>query len=158
MARVAVAALCWMLIFCFAAPVRAQECACPSCCQRLVPTPSDIRDVEGGPSETELKAVMAGGATAAIGAYVAGFFAARAQHHQNAAIDAIPIAGAVASAARNAPDDHNTPLLLFSAGLQAMGLLVIAASATDLAALRRLAVDVEAGPGGCGVRLTWRLP
>jgi hypothetical protein len=162
MARVGVAmgggaALVWMMTLCSATPARAQPCACSGCCQ-LLPPPPDERDPETGPSEHELHAVMAGGATAAVAAFVLGVFAARAQNHTNAAIDNIPIAGAVASAARNAPDDHNTPLLLFSAGVQAMGLLVIAAAATDLAALRRLSVDVGAGPGGCGVRLTWRLP
>jgi len=150
------AALLWMMTLCSAAPARAQACTCPGCCQ-LVPPPPNQLDPANGPSRRELNAVMAGGATAAIGAYVAGIFAARAQNHQNIAIDSIPIAGAVASAARNAPDDR-TPLLLFSAGVQAMGLLVIAAAATDLAALRRLSVDVGAGPNGCDVRLTWRLP
>ena len=161
MARVGVAtgaaALLWMVTLCSATTARAQACTCPGCCQLVAPPP-DAPDPESGPSEHELHAVMAGGATAAVAAYVVGVFAARGQNHQNAAIDNIPIAGAVASAARNAPDDHNTPLLLFSAGVQAMGLLVIAAAATDLAALRRLSVDVGAGPGGCGVRLTWRLP
>jgi hypothetical protein len=162
MARVGMAmsgaALLCMMTLCSATPARAQPCTCSGCCQPLVPPPPDEREPETGPSEHELHAVMAGGATAAIAAYVLGVFAARAQNHTNAAIDNIPIAGAVASAARNAPDDHNTPLLLFSAGVQAMGVLVIAAAATDLAALRRLSVEVGAGPGGCGVRLTWRLP
>ncbi|MCA1664771.1 MAG: hypothetical protein LC659_10955 [Myxococcales bacterium] len=157
MARVGVAvgaALLWMTTLCPATPARAQVCACPGCCQ----PPADEGNFESGPSEHELHAVMAGGATAAVAAYVLGVFAARAQTHESAAVDGIPIAGAVASAARNAPDDRNTPLLLFSAGVQAMGLLVIAAAATDLAALHRWSVDVGAGPGGCGVRLTWRLP
>ena len=158
MVRVGVAAGLWMVTLCsLPTTARAQACACQGCCQALAP-PSDVRDRVEGPSEAELRAVLAGGATAAVAAYVVGFFVARDQPHPNATVDAIPIAGAVASAARNAPDARNTPLLLFSAGVQTMGLLVIAAAVTDLAALRRLPVDVDAGPGGCGVRLTWRLP
>src|SRR5689334_16740155 len=102
MVRVGVAALLWMVTLCsLPTAARAEVCACQGCCRPLVPPP-DERAATEGPSEAELRAVLAGGATAAVAAYVLGIFVARGQEHPIATVDAIPIAGAVASAARNA--------------------------------------------------------
>jgi hypothetical protein len=162
MVRVSVAALAMVAGLSFSSTARSQACTCCGCgAPELLPSaaPAGLDpELASGPSQAELKGVLAGGATAAIASYVVGVLVARTQTHPMAAIDDIPIAGAVASAARNAPDDRNTPLLLFSASVQAMGLLVIAAAAADLSALRRFSVDVGVGPNGCGASLTWRLP
>lgn len=108
-----------------------------------------------GPSREDLEGLLAGGAGVAIASYFLGTQLARSQDHSLPVVDNIPIVGAVASAARNS-GGRDTPLLLFSAGVQAMGLLIVAATASDLAELKRLSIEV--GPNGCGASFTWRFP
>lgn len=155
------------------ASARAQTCSCcdcevvdlttppplppaldPSFVDPLVFDPSLVH----GPSEAELEGALAGGVTALAASYILGVLVAWHEPHTNVVVDRIPIVGPVAAAARNASDDENVPLLLFSAGVQAMSVMLIAAAATDLAALRRMQIAVAAGPDGCGLTLSGRFP
>ena len=109
-----------------------------------------------GPSEPELTAVIAGGSAAAIMAYVFAAVYANAQPHSVPAIEGIPVAGAIVAAVRNPADDRGTPLLLFSAGVQAIGILVAAVTGADLAERRRLNLEVAPCAGGGAIGVTWR--
>ncbi len=131
----------------------APACTCCSCGAPNLLPPLEP-ELVNGPSQAELEGALAGGVTALAASYVLGVLVAWREPHTNAVVDRLPIIGPVASAARNAQDDENVPLLLFSAGVQAMSAMVIAAAATDLAALRRVQVSVGAGPDGCGMTLT----
>ncbi len=162
MARVSMAAAAiGVASFFFCAPAYSEPVACApgTCCGcgPLDPDPLALPPLET-PRRAELDAVLASGAAATVVSSVAAVLLARNQPHSIPAVDDIPVAGAVAAAARNTTDQRDTPLLLFTAGVQAMGLLVIAAAATDLAELRRLQLDLEAGPGGCGAAVTLRFP
>ncbi|HEX6835711.1 MAG TPA: hypothetical protein VF334_04015, partial [Polyangia bacterium] len=90
--------------------------------------------------------------------YVLGVLVAWHEPHTNVVVDRIPIVGPVAAAARNAQDDENVPLLLFSAGVQAMSVMLIAAASSDLVALHRMQIAVAAGPDSCGVTIGGRFP
>lgn len=156
-ARVGVAALVLLAAGGWPATARGQT-TCDCCdCRVLDLTPDETERIRG-PSQDELEALLAAGAGTAVASYILGIMVARTEPHQIAAVDDLPVVGAVASAARNTFADRNTSLLVFSAGLQAMGLLVVAAAATDLAALRRLSLEINAGPNGCGASVTWRFP
>jgi hypothetical protein len=159
MARVVVAL---MVFACVSAPslAAADECSCCNCSGADLsppppPTPPGVEpELVPGPSEGELEGALAGGITALAASYVLGVLVAWHEPHTNVVVDRIPIVGPVASAARNSADDQNVPLLLFSAGVQAMSAMVIAAAATDLTTLRRIQVSVGAGPDGCGMTLS----
>jgi hypothetical protein len=114
--------------------------------------------VAGGPSRRDLKAVLAAGLATALAAYVGGVIVARNEPHSIAAVDSLPVAGAIAGAARNPADRQGAPMLLVSAGLQMAGWLMVAGAATELheATLRRWNVDVGASANGCGAALSWR--
>src|SRR5512135_467683 len=123
---------------------RAQACTCCDCQLHdltLAPPPPNAPppatldpaldpalldpSVVNGPSEAELHGALAGGITALAASYVLGVLVAWHEPHTNVVVDRIPIVGPVASAARNAQDDENVPLLLFSAGVQAMSVMLI---------------------------------
>ncbi|MCU1279301.1 MAG: hypothetical protein JWM53_2847 [bacterium] len=119
------------------------------CCCRFVPKP-------GEPTETELTAVIVAGATgAALSQFLALVFIAN-QPHSLPAVDTIPVIGTIFAAQRNVLDARTMPLLLFSAGVQAIGILVAGVAGAELAAQRRLLVDLAASPAGAGVGITWR--
>lgn len=151
---------------------RAQTCNCCDCQLHdltLAPPPPDAPPpaldpvlvdptVVNGPSEAELHGALAGGITALAASYVLGVLVAWHEPHTNVVVDRIPIVGPVAAAARNAQDDENVPLLLFSAGVQAMSVMLIAAASSDLVALHRMQIAVAAGPDGCGLTIGGRFP
>ena len=151
---------------------RAQACTCCDCQLHdltLAPPPDALPPpaldpglvdpaLVNGPSEAELHGALAGGITALAASYVLGVLVAWHEPHTNVVVDRIPIVGPVASAARNAQDDENVPLLLFSAGVQAMSVMLIAAASSDLVALHRMRIAVAAGPDGCGLTITGRFP
>ncbi len=147
----------------------AQSCNCCDCQLHdltLAPQPPPHLDpaldpvidpaLLNGPSEAELEGALAGGVTALAASYVLGVLVAWHEPHTNVVVDRLPIVGPVASAARNAQDDENVPLLLFSAGVQAMSVMLIAAAASDLAALRRMQIGFSAGPDSCGLTIGGR--
>ncbi|MGZ3428345.1 MAG: hypothetical protein ACXVCV_16950, partial [Polyangia bacterium] len=78
------------------------------------------------------------------------------QPHSVPTVDAIPVVGTIVAAQRYVLDPSATPLLLFSAGVQAIGILVAGVGAAELAARRRLMLDVGASATGAGVGVTWR--
>ena len=160
MARVSVAL--GVLVACLSYPSigLAQECTCCGCDKVDLSLPPQEPDpaLLNGPSQAELEGALAGGITALAASYVLGVAVAWHEQHPNAVVDRIPIIGPVYSAARNANDDQDVPLLLFSAGVQAMSVMLIAAAASDLAALHRIQVAIGASPDGCGVSLTGRFP
>ncbi|HEX8950983.1 MAG TPA: hypothetical protein VF945_04010 [Polyangia bacterium] len=164
MARVGVALVVAVVAACVSRPAFAQPQPC-SCCNcdaidlTLPPSPPPRAPPSiPGPSEAELEGALAGGVTALAASYVLGVLVAWHEPHTNAVVDRLPVVGPVAAAARNASDDENVPLLLFSAGVQAMSVMLIAAAATDLSALRHMQLAFGAGPDGCGVTLTGRFP
>ena len=160
MARVSVAL--GVVVACLFSPaiVRAQACTCCSCDKLDLTPPSEEPDpvLLNGPSQAELEGALAGGITALAASYVLGVAVAWHEPHTNVVVDRIPILGPVAAAARNASDDEQVPLLLFSAGVQAMSVMLIAAAASDLSALHKMQIAVGGGPGGCGLTLTGRFP
>ncbi|MCU1276541.1 MAG: hypothetical protein JWM53_87 [bacterium] len=108
------------------------------------------------PTEREAIALIAAGAAAAAVGYLFSTVYLFSQPHSQQAVDAIPIAGGIIAAARGRADDRDTPLLLFAAGVQAIGTLLAATAGAELAAQRRLSVEVGASPCGGGVAVTWR--
>lgn len=118
----------------------------PGSCVPLVPSET---------TERELEAVLISGVTAAALGYLVSNVLVNTQPHRNLVIDNIPIFGAIWSVSHNSADDRSTPLLLFSAGVQAIGLLVTVASATELHDLRRIGLEVSACSSGGGVSLSW---
>ena len=141
-----------------APPPEIAPCSCCNCGA----LPPDLSSVDpalvNGPSEAELRGALAGGIAALAASYALGVLVAWREPHTNVVVDRLPIIGAVAAAARNVQDDENVPLLLFSAGVQAMSVMLIAAASSDLAALHRLQIAVGAGPGGCGLTIGGRFP
>ena len=107
-------------------------------------------------SESELEGVLIGGVSAAALGYLVANVLVATQPHRNAVLDGLPVFGAVWSVAHNEASDQATPLLLFSAGVQAIGLLVTVAAATELHDLRRLGIEVGACSSGGTVSFTWR--
>jgi hypothetical protein len=106
-------------------------------------------------SEDELEAVLVGGAAAAALGYLAANILVAMQPHRTGMVDGIPVFGAVWSVAHNEANDRTTPLLLFSAGVQAIGILVTVAAATELHDLRKLNIDLSACATGAGATITW---
>ncbi len=125
-----------------------QPAMCPHCLP-LIPQQSEV-------SEDELEAVLIGGVSAAALGYLVANVLVAQQPHRTPTVDGIPIFGAVWSVAHNEAMDRTTPLLLFSAGVQAIGLLVTVASATELHDLRKLGLDFSASSTGAGMTYTWR--
>ena len=123
-----------------------------------MPTRQGADPFAHGPSQSELVGLLAGGAAVTATSYALGIVLARQQPHSQLAVDTLPIVGPMVAAARNPSDDRNASLLSFLAGAQAMGILVMAAAASDLAEQRRLMIDFSAGPNGCGASVTMRLP
>jgi hypothetical protein len=123
-----------------------QPAMCPHCLP-LVPKEA---------SEDELEAVLIGGVSAAALGYLVANVLVAQQPHRTPTVDGIPVFGAVWSVAHNEAMDRTTPILLFSAGVQAIGLLVTVASATELHDLRRLGLDFSASASGAGMTYTWR--
>jgi hypothetical protein len=109
-----------------------------------------------GPSRRELEALLAAGAALAVSSYAIGVVLAHDMPHSITALDGIPVVGPIVEAARHADDRGNASLLVLTGGIQAIGILILAASGTELAERRRIVVDVSAGPGGCGASMTWR--
>jgi hypothetical protein len=107
-------------------------------------------------SEDELEAVLIGGASAAALGYLVSSVLVATQPHRTPVVDSIPVFGAVWSVAHNETSDRTTPLLLFSAGVQAIGILVTVASATELHDLRKLGLDIGVCSSGAGASFTWR--
>ncbi|HEY2746098.1 MAG TPA: hypothetical protein VGL86_15790 [Polyangia bacterium] len=124
-----------------------QPSQCAHC--RLLIAPPDV-------TEDELEAVLIGGVSAAALGYLVANVIISQQPHRTPTIDGIPVFGAIWSVAHNQAMDRTTPLLLFSAGVQAIGLLVTVAAATELHDLRRLGLDFSASAQGAGVTYTWR--
>ncbi len=170
MARIAAAAVMVMTILSLASVARGQPSSIVGL-QDAGPVPDDEPDAlvptasplapccccgmdRIGATDRELTGVIAGGAAAAIVSYLFATLYATAQPHSLPTVEGIPIAGAIVAAARNPVDDRNAPLLLFSAGVQAIGVLVAAVAGADRAELRRLNIEVGACPGGFGV--SWR--
>ncbi len=136
------------------AVARGEECGCCRCGAVELGLPA--ADPTLGPSLRELEALLAGGVALTAASYVFGVITAERAPHSITAVDTIPIVGAVASAVRNANDPHVAPLLVLSAGAQAMGLVILAAAGSELAEKRHLLIDVGAGPDGCHAGVTWR--
>lgn len=156
MARACVATAVALLILGVAGNARGQPCACGGAsAPRLLPTEPDP---SSGASPQELEALLASGAAVSITSYVLGTVLARDQVNRNVVLDGTPIVGALGSAVRNGSNQRDASLLAFFGAAQAMGLLVVVAAATDLAAQRNLVIDVDAGPNGCSASLTWRIP
>lgn len=107
-------------------------------------------------SEDELEAVLIGGASAAALGYLVANVLVATQVHRTAVVDGIPVFGAIWSVAHNDAGDRTTPLLLFSAGVQAIGILVTVAAATELHDLRRLNLDISACATGGSMSVSWR--
>ncbi|MDB4967839.1 MAG: hypothetical protein JWN44_3528 [Myxococcales bacterium] len=149
-------------IISWAATARAQPCAsCPSeAGEATVREPEleliPVRPPDGAPRDRDLKMQLAVGLGVVAVSYAFGIIVARAQPHSISVVDSVPIVGAVSSAARNPLDNQLTPALLISAGLQAMGLLVLVASGVELAQRARFRVDVGCNAAGGNVELTWR--
>lgn len=148
-----------LAVLSLATAARAQECGCCNGGKLdLTPPPPDP-ELVSGPSTQEYQALLATGAAVAIASYIAGVFIARTEPNSILAIDAIPFAGPLAAATRNSDDHQNAPLLSFLASAQAMGLLMVAAAATEIAERRqRVLVGVSGGPNGCAATLTLRIP
>jgi hypothetical protein len=106
--------------------------------------------------EDELEAVLIGGASAAALGYLVSNVLVAMQPHRTAVVDGIPVFGAIWSVAHNDAGDRTTPLLLFSAGVQAIGILVTVAAATELHDLRRLNLDISASATGGSMSVGWR--
>jgi hypothetical protein len=153
MARAGMAAMLGLAILSASAPARGQELGCCGDALDLRP-----RDPPNGPSESELQGLLAGGAALAAGSYIAGVMLARGEPHSTLAVDTIPVIGPLVSAAHNVTDSRTASVLTFLAGAQAMGIVIVAAAAGDLLQMRRMRIDINAGPNGCGASLTWRLP
>ena len=125
------------------------HCAPASCPLCQLPPPSEV-------SEDELEAVLIGGVSAAALGYLVANVLVAQQPNRTATVDGLPVFGAVWSVAHNAAMDRTTPLLLFSAGVQAIGVLVTVAAATELHDLRKLNLDFSASSSGAGVTYTLR--
>jgi hypothetical protein len=134
-------------------PARGDSCDCAGA-KGLAPSSVDPQK---GPSRAVLDGLLAGGATMAVTSYVLGVILAHDMPHSSLAVDGLPIVGPIVAAAQS-PGDRNAPLLSVLAGATAMGSLVVAAVATDLAAQRRLRIAFGAAPNGCGVTMTLRVP
>lgn len=177
MARVAATAL-MVTAICFSATARAQPVACcgigvddvdladvkpeveapppappltlplPPCCGMAAIAP-------GEPSDGELTGVIAGAASAAVVSYLLATLFASTQPHNVPLVDGIPVLGAIVAASRNPLDDRTTPLLLFSAGVQAIGILVAATVGVGLAERRQIRLDFGACPSGAGASVSW---
>jgi hypothetical protein len=119
----------------------------PACCCRLAP---------GDPEEVELTAVIAASATVVAVSHLLAIAFIANQHHGLSAIDPIPVIGTIIAAQRNALDDRTVPLLLFSAGVQAIGILVVGMASAELAQRHRLLVDAFASSSGAGISIGWR--
>jgi hypothetical protein len=155
MARAGLATMLALAIVCTSVTARGQARECDGC--RLVDlrAPEDFPD---GPTNAELEGLLAFGASLATTSYVFGVTIAHGEPHSTLAVDTIPIIGPIVAAARNADDYRNASVLTFLAGAQAMGLIIVAAAASDLAELKRLHLSLSAGPTGCGIGMSWRLP
>lgn len=133
-----------------------QSAGLPPCpCTPTMCAPSCMPLIAPEVSEDELEAVLIGGASAAALGYLVSNVIVSTQPHRTPVVDAIPIFGAVWSVAHNETADRTTPMLLFSAGIQAIGLLVTVASATELHDLRKLGIDLGVSANGAGASLTW---
>jgi hypothetical protein len=134
------------------------HCQASQCthCQTAAPCGHCLPFLPNEVSEEELEAVLIGGVSAAALGYLVANVLVAQQPHRTPTIDAIPIFGAVWSVAHNEAADRTTPMLLFSAGVQAIGLLVTVAAATELHDLRKLGLDFSASPQGAGMSFTWR--
>jgi len=129
------------------APRQLLPCNC-----RLVPELSPL-----DPNEVELTSAIVASASVAGLSYIMALTLA-SRSNGASAVSAIPVFGAIVTAQRNHNlDDSTTPLLLFSAGVQAIGILVAAVAGADLARLRRrVEVDLSVSPAGGCVSTTWR--
>jgi len=147
MARMGLAAMLLAAIGSWASVARAERCGC--CC---------AADPLQGPTARQLETLMRVGAAVAIASYITGTVYALSQHNAWLAVDAIPLAGPVASVARN-PSQDTAPTLLMSAGLQAIGMIIATASGMELLDRRRfIDVGAFAGRDGGGAGVTVRLP
>ena len=151
MKRMGAAAAVWavvsMVLLARARPAEGQE-ACPCCAVDCAPAPAD-------PTLAEERAVLIGGVALAAVSYLAGTTYALSRPSSVTAIDAIPVAGAVAAAARNG--GGNVAGLLFSAATQAIGILGAAAAGTHYFERKaRLKVDLCAAPGSASVTVGFR--
>jgi hypothetical protein len=116
------------------------------CCCRFVPV---------DPEESELTAVIVASATAvAVSHLLATAFIVN--QRGLSPIDPIPVVGTIIAAQRNSVDDRTVPLLLFSAGVQAIGILVVGMASAELAQRHRLLVEAFASPSSAGVSIGWR--
>lgn len=161
MTRMIAATVTLLAVLSLASTAHAQECTCCGCpkLDLTPPPPEPEPEFVADPAVREYTALLATGAAVALASYVAGVFIARTEPNSILAIDAIPFAGPLASATRNSDDHQNAPLLSFLASAQAMGLLMVAAAATEIAERRqRLSIGVSAGPSGCAATLTVPLP
>ena len=100
--------------------------------------------------------MIAAGEPAATVASLIAAVSMNSEPHRGLPVEGLPVVGAIVAAARNPADDRTTPLLLFSAGVQAIGILVAGVTVAELAERRHLLLDVGASPSGAGVSVTWR--
>lgn len=130
------------------------HCTCtPAMCMPGCDMPPLVNPEVG---EDELEAVLIGGASAAALGYLVSNVLVAMQPNRTAVVDGIPVFGSIWSVAHNDAGDRTTPLLLFSAGVQAIGILVTVAAATELHDLRRLNLDINACATGAGMSVGWR--
>jgi hypothetical protein len=121
----------------------------PSCCFGCAARPEE-------PTEAELTGIIVAGATGAAVSQLLALVFIHDQPHNVPAVDTIPVIGTIVAAQRSPVDARTTPLLLFSAGVQAISILLAGIAGAELAARHRLLVDVTASPTGAGVGVTWR--
>jgi hypothetical protein len=159
MARAGMAVVIVLAMLSITGKARGQECACceEGGCRGLDLTTLDP-DLPDLVSQRETNGLFAAGAAVGITSYVFGLLIAGSEPHRLTPVDALPVVGPLASAARNARDERGVSFLSFLGAAQAMSMLIIAAAATDLMDRRRMLLSVGAGPGGCGASLTFRLP
>jgi hypothetical protein len=158
MARAGVAVVIVLAILSITGPARGQECACCDCkTLDLTTLDPDMPDPDLM-SQRETNGLFAAGAAVGITSYVFGLLIAGSEPHRLTPVDALPVVGPLASAARNAHDERGVSFLSFLGAAQAMSLLIVAAAATDLMDRRRMLLSVGAGPGSCGASLTIKLP
>jgi hypothetical protein len=156
MAHRATAAMVLAAIFSYGAVARGQTSSCDGI--GIIDADQPLRSECPSmvvSSDEELRGAIIGGAVTAGVAYLFASALAALQPQRSPYVDSIPVFGAIWSAAHNEPSDR-TQLLIFSAGLQAAGLLITLVTAAELHAPERLRFEVGACATGAGAAVTWR--
>lgn len=133
--------------------VHAQPLECATCCCRC----ADEATLDA--EEHEAKRTLGVAAALFVPAWVAGTTYAWLQPGGNRFVESTPIAGAIVAATR--ADRANMAALLFSAGVQTMGVLLAVVAASELEAVdaqrHSLGLSIAASPDGVAMaaRLRW---